>query len=119
MSDELNRTEMAAQIAAGEARASTRLAEALGEMRSGFADIRGEMRTTSAELRGDLGKISARLDAVERTVAGTKTTVIATGIAVVAVIIAVLTYGQAWFGTGVSTRDMIRATVAEMQQAPR
>jgi hypothetical protein len=63
------------------------------------------------------------LRSIEATVGGTKATIIVTGIGTVvalfAAIVAVLTYGQAWFGIGVSTRDVIRATVSEMHaEAP-
>jgi hypothetical protein len=72
----------------------------IGEMRVGFASL------------------AIRLDTVERATAGIKMTIIATviptGIAVVAIVVAVLTFGQAGFGIGISTRDVIRATVAEM-----
>jgi type IV secretory pathway TrbD component len=119
MSDTPSRAEIEAQIAASEARSATGQTALLGEMRTSSAELRGEMRAGFAELRGEIAKIATRLDTVERTVGGTKTTVIATGIASVAVIIAVLTYGQTWFGIGVSARDVIRATVAEMQTTPR
>jgi hypothetical protein len=125
--DTPSRPEIEAQIAASEARGSTRLAEALGEMRTGLADTRGEMRTgfadvraAFAELRGEMregfARTNERLDAVEKSTGGIKTTVIGTGIAVVAIVIAVLAYGQTWFGIGISSRDVIRATVMEMRQ---
>jgi hypothetical protein len=34
-------------------------------------------------------------------------------------LVAVLAYGQTWFGLGVSARDIIRATVTEMHQQQR
>lgn len=115
MADTPSRPEIEAQIAASEARGSTRLAEALGEMRTGFAEMRGEVREGFA-------RTNERLDAVERSTGGIKTTVITTvigtGIAVVAIVIAVLTYGQTWFGIGISEREVIRATVAEMRLIP-
>jgi hypothetical protein len=45
--------------------------------------------------------------------------VIGTGIAAVVLIVAVLAYGETWFGLGVSARDIIRATVTEMHQQQR
>lgn len=84
-------------------------------MRTGFAEMRGEVREGFA-------RTNERLDAVERSTGGIKTTVITTvigtGIAVVAIVIAVLTYGQTWFGIGISEREVIRATVAEMRLIP-
>jgi hypothetical protein len=118
MPDDPTRTEIEAQIAASEARASTRLAEALGEMRTGFADVRTGFAELRGEMREGFARTNERLDAVERSTGGIKTTVIGTGIAVVAIVIAVLAYGQTWFGIGISSRDVIRATVAEMRQAP-
>jgi hypothetical protein len=124
--DAPNRPEIEAQIAASEARGSTRLAEALGEMRVGFADVRtgfaevrtgfAEVRTEFAEVRASIATLASRLEAVEKSTAGIKPTVIGTGIAVVAVVISVLAYGQTWFGLGISSRDVIRATVLEMRE---
>lgn len=63
--------------------------------------------------------LDARMQSLERATAGVKTTIIGTGIAVVAVMIAVLAYGQTWFGIGVTTRDIVRATITEyIQQHP-
>jgi hypothetical protein len=90
------------RIQLSEARADTKFAQLIGEMRAGFAGV------------------DARLSAVERSTSGVKTTVIGTGVAVVAVVIAILAYGQTWFGIGVNTRDIIRATVSEyIQQTPQ
>lgn len=97
-----------AQFELAEARTEARFAQLIAEMRAGFAALNARVDTLE-------GRTGVRLDALERVTAGTKTTVIGTGIAVVAVLIAVLSYGQTWFGIGVSTRDIVRATVAEMQ----
>jgi hypothetical protein len=75
------------------------------------------MREGFAEIRGQFAAFGARLEAVETSTAGIKTTVVGTGIAVVAIVIGVLAYGQTWFGIGISSRDIIRATVMEMRQA--
>ena len=74
-----------------------------------FADVLGEMRTGFARL-------DARLDAVERATSEIKATVIGTGIAGAVLVIAVLAYGQTWFGIGVSARDVVKAAVAEHRQ---
>ncbi len=86
------------KIVLSEARTDTKFATLMGEMRTEFA------------------KINTRLDSLERSVTGIKPTIIITGIALAGVIIAALTYGQAGFGLGVSTREIIKATVAEYAQ---
>lgn len=102
MSDSPSREEIAARLEAMEARSDTKFAQFLGEMRTGFAVI------------------DTRLNSLERSTAGTKMTIIGTGIGAVAVIVAVLAYGQTWFGIGVSNRDTIKAIVTEViqQQTP-
>lgn len=73
-----------------------------------------------AQLMGELGKINVRLDGVERSTSGTKATIIGTGIAAVALVVGILAFGQQWFGIGLTTRDIVRATITEMQtQAPK
>lgn len=49
-----------------------------------------------------------------------KATIIGAAIGVIAVVIGILAFGQQWFGIGVVTRDIIRATVSEerIQHAP-
>lgn len=86
------------RIQLSEARTDTKFAQLIGEMRTGFA------------------RMDARLSAVERATTGLKATVIGTGVAVIAVVIGVLAYGQTWFGIGVNTRDVIRATITEYVQ---
>ncbi|MBV9783381.1 MAG: hypothetical protein JO264_06140 [Acidisphaera sp.] len=102
-----------AKLAAAIGRSDTKFAELIGRMDAGFASLRGE-------LQAKLSTIEARLDGVEKATAGIKTTIIVTvlptGLAVIAAVIGILAYGQAWFGIGVSTRDIIRTTVAEYQQ---
>jgi hypothetical protein len=122
MSDSPTRDEIAAQIAASEARAAASIADVRGDMREGFANIRTEFAALRGEMREGFARTDERLGAVERSTAGIKTTIIATviptAIAAVAVIIAILAYGQAWFGIGINSRDTIRAIMAEMRQAP-
>lgn len=101
--DRSSELELRAQLA--EARTETKLADALGQMRVGLAEIGGR-----------IDAVGARLDGVERATSGLKATVIGTGIGVVAVVIAVLTYGQTWFGIGISTRDVVKAAVSEYRQ---
>jgi len=112
MNDVPTRQEVAAQLAAVEAHTDTKFAQLIGEMRTGFAALNGRIDGLSGRVDG----LSGRLDAVERSVSGIKITVIVTAIAAVAVVVAVLGYGQTWFGLGIGTRDIVRATVSELMQ---
>jgi len=105
------------RISVSEARTDTKFAEFLGRTEAGFQTLRGEMQTGFASLRGEIQALNVRVDAIEKSTAGLRTTIIGTGIATVAVLIAVLAYGQTWFGIGVSAREVIRATIAEYQIA--
>jgi hypothetical protein len=105
MSDQPTRDEITAHLAAVEARTDAKIAQAIGEVRTGFATLDGRFVT-----------ISSRLDGLERTASGAKTTTIVTGIAVVGVLVAILAYGQTWFGIGVASRDTIKAAVVEAIQ---
>ncbi len=101
--------------------------DALGARLDGRIDaLGGRVDAQGARLEGRIDALSgrmdgfgARIDALERATAGIKPTIIFTGLAVAALIVGVLTYGQTWFGIGVSTRDIVRATVTEyVQQHP-
>jgi hypothetical protein len=83
-----------------------------------FAEVLGEVRLISSELKGEMGKINTRLDGVERSTGGVKATIVASVFFGIAIVIAVLGYGQQWFGIGITTRDTIRATIKEMQEPP-
>jgi hypothetical protein len=81
-----------------------------------FAALEGKISGLDGKiggLDGKIGGIEGRLSALEQSVAGLKPTIILTGLAVAALMVATLTYGQTWFGIGVSTRDIVRSTVAE------
>lgn len=81
-----------------------------------FERLIGEINSSRAEFRGEFGKLATRLDGVERSTAGTKTTIIVTAIAVVAVLIGILAFGQQWFGIGLTTRDIVKSAVTEFRQ---
>jgi putative Mn2+ efflux pump MntP len=66
-----------------------------------------------SEMRQGFAELSGRVDHVEKVTAGVKTTVLGTGIGVVAVLVGILSYGQTWFGLGISNRETIKAIVAE------
>lgn len=97
-------TETELRIQLAEARTDKKFAEMLGEVRTGFAAL------------------GARLEAVERSTSGIRTTVITTaigtGLGVLALVVAIMSYGQTWFGIGVTNRDTVRAIVTEMQAHP-
>ncbi len=126
MPDGPTRDEFAATNDAMEARADTKFAQLLGEMRVGFAGINARIESVATRLNARIDGLSSRvdglssrIDGVERTTGGTKTTVIATGIGSVALVIAALAYGQTWFGIGIGTRDVVRTTITEyLEQHP-
>jgi hypothetical protein len=78
-----------------------------------FADMLGEVRVGFASIEGKISALDGRLSALERATAGIKPTIILTGLAVAALMVATLTYGQTWFGIGVSARDVVKSAVAE------
>ena len=80
-----------------------------------FAELIGEIRVISSDLKGEMGKINTRLDGVERSTAGVKGTVVWVALGTIAIVIGVMAFGQQWFGIGMSTRDIVRTTVQEMQ----
>jgi hypothetical protein len=103
------------KLAASEARTDTK-----------FAQLIGRIETSNAELKGELGKISerfasletltaTRFNSIESATAGTKatvvTTTILTAVGLLAAMVAILAYGQQWFGTGLTIHDAVRAEV--------
>lgn len=87
-----------------------------GEMEIVDAKIAAaEARTDTkfAELRGDLKAISASTSGLKATVI---TTVVGTGIAVLAVTIAVIAYGGQMFGSGLDASTAAREAAAEVEQ---
>lgn len=87
--------ELDAKIEASEARTDTK-----------FAQMMGELTTMRAEINGKFETLSTRLDHVEGATKGMRSTVIGTGIGVVAVIIAVMAYGAQWFGLGLDSQSI-------------
>lgn len=104
-------TELRIQVS--EARTDTKFAELVGKLDVGLAEIKGELRNTNTQLNN----VNTATAGIKTTVI---TTVIVTAIASLGVVIAVLAYGQQWFGIGVTTRDVVHATVTELlqQQGP-
>jgi hypothetical protein len=97
-----------------EMKASLELAEAKTDVK--FAQLIGKIDTANADLRGDIRALSAHFSAVERSTAGVKATIILTAVAVLAIVVGVLGFGQQWFGIGITTRDVVRSTVKEFQE---
>ena len=89
------------KIAAAEARSEAKLERMLGEMRTGFADIRGEIRA-----------VSTRVEAVERSTSGIKSTIVITAVGAVALVVAILAYAGDSLTKGMSYRDVIAAETA-------
>jgi hypothetical protein len=101
------REEIKAEFAAAEARTDAK-----------FAQLIGRIEVSNAELKGEFKALGARLDGVVDATRGTKATTIATGIAAVALIVAVLAFGQQWFGFGLNARDLVHSVASEMQKLP-
>ena len=105
--------EIRAGLASAEGRSDARLAALESKFDSRFAALDSKFEARFATLDGKIAALAARVDSVERATSGTKATVVVTGLAAVAVVIATLAYGQTWFGIGVTTRDVVKATVSE------
>ncbi len=106
--------ELRAQLA--EARSDGKLAEAIGKSDARYAEVVGRLDTGLTDIKGQITAVNTRLEGIERMTGGIKTTVMVTGLTVVAIIVAILTYGQTWFGIGITTRDAVKAEVTSMQQ---
>lgn len=103
MTEAPSRDEIAARLEAIEARTDAK-----------FAEIMGELRTDLAAMKGEMGIVSAKIDAIKESTHGTKATVIGTGVAAIAIVVAILSYGQSWFGLGMGARDTVRAVVSDI-----
>ncbi len=91
--------EVDAKIAASEARTGEKFAALRGDFRADFESMRGEIKAVAAST------------------SGLKTTVIGTGIAVVAIVIAVLAYGGDRFGAGADISGIIeRAAIRAAEE---
>lgn len=75
--------------------------------------------TKFARLEGKLDLVLSEVAAARASASGTKTTIIVTGLATVvalaALLLSVITYGDAIFSRGMSVRDLVRS-VAEEQR---
>lgn len=84
-----------AKIAAAEARTDTK-----------FAQLMGELATMRAEINGRLDGLGTKVQHVENSTAGIKTTVIVTAIAALGLTVAVMAYGSQWFGLGMDAQQV-------------
>jgi hypothetical protein len=82
--------EMELRIAASEARTDTK-----------FAQLLGSIETMKAELGGEFKALNARIAGVESDVSGIRFWIIGTGIAVLALTVGILAFGNDRFGLGV------------------
>ncbi len=111
------------RIELSEARTDKKFADMLGEMRAGFAELGGRIEGLGIRLNGRIDHLGTRIDGLERSSSSIKQTVIGTGLAVVALIaamvIGMLAFGQAGFGLGLSARDTAKAAATEALQQER
>ncbi len=89
-----------------------RIEAAIGDLRVSLVRVEAGLATVAASV----SSLRETVTSLAASVSGLRATVILTGLGAVALVVAVLAYGQTWFGIGVSTRDIVRATVAEMRQ---
>lgn len=99
MSDAPTRDEIDAKLALVDARTDTKFAETLGEMRAGFAELRGDLKALDAKVSALPSKFTF------------VSTVLGTGIAIAAIVLAVLAFGGQMFGQGFSA-DAIASKAA-------
>ena len=118
----MTREEIEAKIAAAEARTDAKFVEMMGELKASRAEFTGAMQASHATLLGEIkavgervagveGTLSARMGAVERATAGTKTTIIITGIAIFAAVVAAIAWGGDEFGRGSEMGQLIDSRI--------
>ncbi|HEX2256707.1 MAG TPA: hypothetical protein VHG92_08420 [Afifellaceae bacterium] len=71
-----------------------------------FAEVLGRMETMGAELMGEIKALNGKIETVATYTAGTKGTIIATGVGVVALLIGILAFGDQLFGLGLSSSEV-------------
>lgn len=98
-------SEVDAKIAASEARTDTK-----------FAQLMGELSTMRAEINGRLDVLGTRVEHVEKSTAGTKTTIIVTAIAAIGLTASILAYGGQWFGLGMDAQQVADRAVQSSTQ---
>jgi hypothetical protein len=92
---------------------NTKIALATTQTDLKFAQLIGRIDTSTAELKGEIGKLETHLMGVEKATSGVKATIVVSILAAMAIVVGILAFGQQWFGVGLTTRDIIRATVTE------
>ncbi|MDP9838851.1 hypothetical protein J2T09_003623 [Neorhizobium huautlense] len=100
--DALRDATLALESAQPRKRSDTDLSEV--DAKIGAAEARTD--TKFAELLGELRLMNQRLDHVEKSTSGMRSTVIGTGIGVLAVAIAVMAYGAQWFDLGMDAQQV-------------
>ncbi len=120
MSETLTREEHDAKLEATEARMDARFAGLRGE----FAELRGEfgeLRGVFGELRGELRALDGKLSTLPSTFT-VVTTILGTGLALFAGVLAALAFGGGLFGQGLGAYEIAHKAavdaVAEVRAAP-
>ncbi len=62
--------------------------------------------TKFEKLLGELKLINQRMDSIERSTSGTKTTIIVTAIAALGLTVAIMAFGSQWFGLGMDAQQV-------------
>ena len=108
MSD-LTRAEMEAKFEASEAKTDAK-----------FARIEGKIDVIATMLSGKLDSLGEKISAADSYNRDTRWvilgTVVTSAIAICAIIIGIVTYGDAIFGRGMSVRDVVQTVVKEQQE---
>jgi hypothetical protein len=105
---EISREEIAAQIAAAEARSATSLARVEGKIETAVASILGELKATRDDVRqADQYNRDSRL-----VILGA---IVASVLALAGLVVSLATYGDAVFSRGMSVRDVIQSTIKDYQ----
>jgi hypothetical protein len=102
MAEPPSREEIDAKLAATEARAETRFAQLIGEVRTGFAELRGELQANNALLSEE--KAGRRV---------TNSLVVGSALTIAALVVAIFALGDAWFNNGVIVRDAAHNAATE------
>lgn len=126
MAEELNRPELDAKIAASEARADTKIARIEGKLDTLLTAINGKFElldthigSLNSSFDSQIGNLRKDVDRARDETKDSRLVLIAviigSALALGGLLVALATYGDAMFGRGMSVRDVIYATVQEMQ----
>lgn len=115
--EHISQSELAARIAATEARTDAKLADMLRHSDAKFAEMMGKLETSTAVTAERFNAMQSELHNVTRATQSAKNTFIVTAIgsvlAIAALIVALLSFGGQMFSSGMSAKDIISKTVSE------